>query len=80
MIILENARISNDMLEEIRFWQETDGSLEEDITTIDNAITLIACGCECPMPNMEKEALSIIASLSFIKRKLRLFKGGEDKI
>lgn len=78
MITLENTRITDAMLNTIRFWQEDEAlGLAEDLRAIDNAITFIACEHKSPMVNTEKEALAIISTLSFIKRRLRLFEWKE---
>ena len=78
MIILEDARISNQMLDTIRYWQEEEAmGLDEDIRAIDDAITIIACEHDDPSALTEKEALALIAALSFVKKRLRLFRGKE---
>ena len=80
MITLENTCITAQILDTIRYWQEEElVGLEADIKSIDDAITFIACEHEMPMMNTEKEALSIIANLSFIKRRLIAFDGREKK-
>ena len=80
MITLENVRITDQMLEAVRYWQEEDIlGLESDIKSIDDAITFIACEHECPRMNTDKEALTIIANLSYIKRRLIAFDGREVK-
>lgn len=69
MIRLEDICISNRMLDAIRYWQENDkGGLEEDVKAIDSAITFIACEHDAPGVLSEKESLSLIAALSFLKK------------
>lgn len=78
MIRLEDICISNLMLDAIRYWQENDkGGLEEDVKAIDSAITFIACEHDAPGVLSEKESLSLIAALSFLKKRLCLFEGKE---
>lgn len=80
MITLEKARITNRMLNNINYWQDDDFiGLEEDIRAIDDAITFIACERDDPGMISEKESLSVIAALSFLKRRLRMFDGKEEK-
>ena len=77
MIRLEDICISNLMLDAIRYWQENDkGGLEEDVKAIDSAITFIAC--EHDAPGVLSESLSLIAALSFLKKRLCLFEGKEE--
>ena len=79
MIRLEDICISNLMLDAIRYWQENDkGGLEEDVKAIDSAITFIACEHDTPGVLSEKESLSLIAALSFLKKRLCLFEGKEE--
>lgn len=79
MIRLEDICISNLMLDAIRYWQENDkGGLEEDVKAIDSAITFIACEHDAPGVLSEKESLSLIAALSFLKKRLCLFEGKEE--
>lgn len=67
------------MLDAIRYWQENDkGGLEEDVKAIDSAITFIACEHDAPGVLSEKESLSLIAALSFLKKRLCLFEGREE--
>ena len=71
MMRLEDIRISNRMLDAIRYWLENDkGGLEEDVKAIDDAITFIACEHDAPGVLTEKESLSLIAALSFLKKRL----------
>lgn len=79
MITLQDVRITDDMLNTIRVWQGNEFNVSGTIEAIDNIITFIACEHECQKLNTEKEALSIIATLSFLKRELRLFDGKEKK-
>ena len=79
MMRLEDIRVSNRMLDAIRYWQENDkGGLEEDVKAIDDAITFIACEHDAPGVLTEKESLSLIAALSFLKKRLCLFEGKEE--
>ena len=55
MMRLEDIRISNRMLDAIRYWQENDkGGLEEDVKAIDSAITFIACEHDAPVYFLKK--------------------------
>lgn len=79
MMRLEDIRISDRMLNVIRYWQENDeGGLEEDIKVIDDAITFIACEHDVLDVLTEKELLSLITVLSFLKKRLCLFEGKEE--
>ena len=71
MMRLEDIRISNRMLDAIRYWQEN-------VKAIDSAITFIACEHDAPGVLSEKESLSLIAALSFLKKRLCLFEGKEE--
>ena len=64
MMRLEDIRISNRML--------------DDVKAIDDAIIFIACEHDAPGVLTEKESLSLIAALSFLKKRLCLFEGKEE--
>lgn len=77
---IENVCVSKAMLDKIMYWQEDENiGLLEDIKTIDDAITFIACEHDDPGMLSEKESLSLIAALSFVKKRLRTFTGKENQ-
>lgn len=74
MTELDGIKITEAMKEELRVWQEDKCCvLDIDIETISDAICIIAREHECPDLNNEKEALSIISNLSFLRKKLKHF-------
>lgn len=78
MITLENAHVTTGILNTIRYWQEEDfAGLNEDIKAIDDAVAFIACERDNPGISTDRELLTIIAALSFLKRRLCLFDGEE---
>ncbi|RHJ83551.1 hypothetical protein [Parabacteroides sp. AM08-6] len=80
MMSLNEAKITDSIIENIIYWQEDDcDGLEEDIRALDDAITFIACGHQYPEMLSEKESISVIAALGFLKKRLRLFNGRERR-
>lgn len=76
MIIVDEIRITNGMKEIMVGWQdEKYALLDADIEAIENAVCFIASEHECPKEDNEKEALTIIAELSYLRKKLKRFYG-----
>lgn len=73
MITVEGVVLTPKIIALLKSWQQDECHLDGDIQAIDDAITYIACEHECPLMDSDKEALNIIACLSFVKRNLRLF-------
>lgn len=76
MTTVDNVRINNGMKEIMVGWQdEKYALLDADIEAIENAVCFIACEHECPLGDNDKEALTIIAELSSLRKKLKKFYG-----
>lgn len=78
MITVDGVRITEGMKEVLKNWQnEKYLLLDCDIEAIADAVCFIACEHECPEGHNDKKAMAIIAGLSIVRKKLKVFTGKE---
>lgn len=73
-VTIEGIVLTDSLISFIKQFQTDPEFMDAQIEVIDNAITMIACDCVCEK-GREKDALSAIADLSFLKRDIRLLEG-----